>query len=474
MATNNEAKLQGNMGTGELVMSVLAFSGPLVCVSGFATVYYPMVGSGVPWLYIISGIILTFFTVGFSKMGTVMTRPGGFYAYITEGLGRNVGLSAAFLATLGYTLIGLYGPPLFAIFMDNVMAIFNGPSIPWWIWGIGVVLCTWALAYRRIDLSAKVLFWVMLFECALIVLFDICSFATGHGAEAGGTMFHFPNLEIGGFGAALLLAFGNFFGFEATVIYREECKNPEKTIPRATFIAVIGIAVFYAIASWALVAYYGADGVVDAANAGSDTMFQIALGNMTFKVIQDVVTIVAATSTFASILSLHNVAARYFYNLGTDAILPKKLGAVHKKHKSPYIAASLVGIFWVIMLTIFAISGKDPNFLYPLFSGSGTFMVTMVLFLAGIAVFAYFAKDNHGFNLFITKIAPILGFLGIGALLIVSVMNFDTLTGATGIISIIMMIAYIAYAFVAFFYAKHLKKTKPEVWEKIGRQNFTD
>ena len=35
-----------------------------------------------------SFVILLFFSVGFAKMGTVMKRQGGFYSYITDGLGK--------------------------------------------------------------------------------------------------------------------------------------------------------------------------------------------------------------------------------------------------------------------------------------------------------------------------------------------------------------------------------------------------
>jgi amino acid transporter len=60
-------------------------------------------------------------------------------------------------------------------------------------------------------------------------------------------------------------AISSFIGFEATAIYAEECENPEKTIGRATFIAVSVITLFYAFAAWALVQYIGVDQLVAAA-----------------------------------------------------------------------------------------------------------------------------------------------------------------------------------------------------------------
>jgi amino acid transporter len=102
--TLNTDRLQGNMGVGALVMSVLAFSGPFLTTSGFISVYFPLLGpdaAGVPMVFILITIMLVFFAIGFSKMGTVMERPGGFYAYVTAGLGRNMGLTAAVILVSG-------------------------------------------------------------------------------------------------------------------------------------------------------------------------------------------------------------------------------------------------------------------------------------------------------------------------------------------------------------------------------------
>ena len=39
-----------------------------------------------------------------------------------------------------------------------------------------------------------------------------------------------------------MLALGSFVGFEATAIYGEEAKDPARTVPRATYIAIGAIA----------------------------------------------------------------------------------------------------------------------------------------------------------------------------------------------------------------------------------------
>jgi amino acid transporter len=56
-----------------------------------------------------------------------------------------------------------------------------------------------------------------------------------------------------------------FVGFEATAIYREEARNPDRTVPHATYIAVGFLGLFYAFISWIIIQAFGNLGAVDAA-----------------------------------------------------------------------------------------------------------------------------------------------------------------------------------------------------------------
>ena len=59
-------------------------------------------GIGVPASYVVVTAILTLFSVGFVAMARHITAAGAFYGFISNGLGRVVGLGSGFLALLGY------------------------------------------------------------------------------------------------------------------------------------------------------------------------------------------------------------------------------------------------------------------------------------------------------------------------------------------------------------------------------------
>ena len=330
-----EDKLSGNMGVGELVMNVLAFSSPLTTVAGTLPVMLLFSGHTAPGIYLLVTLMLLIFSVGFVRMSRSVDAPGGFYSFVTAGLGKPAGLGGALLALVGYIFIGFFAPSLFALTLQGfVVNTLGGPEIPWYWYGLGIITVTTLLAYNRIDLSAKVLTVVMLLESAVVVIFDVAAFASGDVSQGVG--FSMPWITDAGLGLALLFAVGNFFGFEATVIYRDEVKNPDRTIPRATYLAVVGIGLFYAVAAWAYTAFLGADNVQDEAKANTVNLFNDGATALVGKIFADIGVVLLITSILASMLSIQNIAARYSFSLAADGARPRVRGSVPPPHKTPY------------------------------------------------------------------------------------------------------------------------------------------
>ncbi|MBP6491934.1 MAG: hypothetical protein KA282_03075 [Clostridia bacterium] len=95
--------------------------------------------------------------------------------------------------------------------------------------------------------------------------------------------------------------------------------------------------------------------------------------------------------------------------------------------------------------------------------------------MACLAVIAFFRKNKqYNFSIWTIFIAPGIALIGLAFVLVKAVMNFDALTGAPGLVSVILFSSMVVLAVGAFAYAKYLQKNKPEVYGRIGRQDFTD
>lgn len=467
-------RLSGNMGVGELVMSVLAFSSPLTTVAGFIPVLLMFSGHTAPGIYLLLTVMLLIFSVGFVRMSRSVENPGGFYAFVTAGLGKPAGLGGALLALFGYLFIGFFAPSLFAVTLQGfVVNTLGGPDVPWYWYALAIIAITTFLAYNRIDLSAKVLTVVMLLEVVVVVTFNVFAFATNAGDAGHDVGFALPWITDAGLGLALLFAVGNFFGFEATVIYREEVKNPERTIPRATYLAVVGIGLFYAVAAWAYIAFLGSDSAQAAAEANTVNLFGDAVTGLIGKTFADIAVVLLITSILASMLSIQNIAARYSFSLAVDRVLPAALGKVHAKHKSPHVSALSVGLLWAAAIVLFTVLGVPPENLYPVASGSGTFSVLLLLFITSIAVFVYFVRkrSTQPESVWKTLVAPAISAVFLGLITYLAITNYSDLIEG----SIVMTVIFMSFTFALFLggiaYAVYLRRRKPEVYARLGRQS---
>ena len=119
-------------------------------------------------------------------MSHVVTDTGAFYAYVTRGLGKSVGVGGAGLALLAYTTIqaAIYG--LAAATVQDLVVSYGGPDLPWWVWAFGLMAIVGVLGYRSIDLGAKVLGVLLVLEIGVIVALSVAVFAHGgaHGIDA--------------------------------------------------------------------------------------------------------------------------------------------------------------------------------------------------------------------------------------------------------------------------------------------------
>ncbi|MEV4953995.1 APC family permease [Paenarthrobacter nitroguajacolicus] len=421
------------VGVPGIVFFVVSAAAPLAAALGASPVAFAALGPGAPGAYIIAGLVLILFAVGYAAMSRFVTSTAGFAAYLDSGFGRIAGFIGAALALLSYTcmLIALYG--ILGFFTSAIVADLTGLQLDWKIWS----LMAWAgvaiLGYMEINLSAKVLGVLMIGEVLILAVFDVGVLSQGGASGINFDAFQPSNVFSDGLGVALLFAASCFVGFEATAIYGEEAKDPRRTVPRATYAAVTLIAVFYAVSTWAIGLAHGTDAVQTA--AAEDP------GNFVFAVTTQYVgqwatvlmNVLLVTSSFAVLVAFHNTLSRYKFALGRAGALPRSLGRSHPRWQSPHRASLAVSAISIVILGLFMLAGADPFAqLYAWLIGVGTLGVLVMQAATSFAVLVFFLRRNRSeLQLWSGVIAPILGGTGLAGAAFLAVMNWDLLTGAT-------------------------------------------
>lgn len=468
-------RLSGHMGTGALVLSVLAFSSPLTSAAGYLAFVIASAGQTAPMAFLVCTVLLAVFTVGYMAMTRRMPKPGAFYAYISSGLGRQVGLGSAFVALVSYTLI-LIGVYFFVgTVVSGLVTKASGPELDWWVGSLAVWALVSVLGYLNVDISAKVLVWVMVLEVALVSIFNLG--VLFRGGEEGFSSEPFSLADYADSGAvaiSLLFAVLVFIGFEATALYRDEVKDPDRTLPRATYIAVMFIGLFYAVTTWAMVVAFGS-AAQDAATEDAAGMFSSAAERYLGGAFAQVVTVLLITAVLASLLSIHNASTRYLFNLSADGAMPQKLNSVHRQFHSPYASSLGISAVALVVITVFAINGADPGLLYGQFAGLGSTGVIFLMAVVSTAVIAWFAgagaADREPMWLWKTVAAPALSALSMVGILIYVLFNFEYVVGG-GPGENLWMLAIPSAAFViGLGVATLIRARRPGHYARLGGTN---
>ncbi|NUS86259.1 MAG: APC family permease [Streptomyces sp.] len=468
--TESSTRLSGNLGTTSLVLSVLAFSAPIVTVSGYIAFAIGFVGDSAPLAWVIASVGLFIFAVGYTTMTRHIHRPGAFYSYISLGLGRILGVGGAYLASVSYMLItvGIY--TFSGVMFSSAIDHLGGPATPWWACTAGCWVLITVLGHFQIELSAKVLGTVMVFEVILVSVFNLFVLVKGGENGLSAEPLNPGDFFNGGTGMALLFAFGNFIGFEATALYRDEVRRPSRTVPRATYLAVVLIGGFYALSAYSLIIAYG-PGAADRAVKDPTTMFDHALAVYVNGNLATITLLLVSTSALASVLSTHNVVARYLQNLSADHALPAWLAAVHPRHKSPYRSSLANSIIVGTLVVLAALFVSDETKVIGAGSGIGTAGVLTLMALVSLAVWRYFAATGRpaGETTWRVAIAPITAFAVLAAVVIFAIIRFDLLVGGAPGQNLWMLLVLIAALAAGSAVAYYMKRNRPDLYALLGR-----
>ncbi|MCD1287441.1 MULTISPECIES: APC family permease [unclassified Brevibacterium] len=465
------------IGTPALVFMIIAASAPLTVVAGGVPSNFAVTGlTGIPLSFVVLGIVLILFAIGYAAMSRHVHNAGAFFAYISKGLGKPVGMGAALTALVAYNamqigIAGMFGF-VFSSFLDSLFAI----EVNWWICALIAWVIVGIMGVSRVDFSAKVLGVIVGTEFLVVIVFDIIGL--GHspaGVSAAGLL---PGeLFAPGVGAALAFSIAAFMGFESGAIYNEEVKDPKRTAGRATIIAVSIIAVFYAFSAWAMVVGEGASNVIGRSQEfGPDLMF-VFLGEHAPVWFVDLANLLFLTSLLAALVAFHNIVARYFFALGRDRVLPTFLARTSRRSGAPVAGSLAQSGLALVVIVVFAIVGsgtEDPLFpvvtLFTWLTNMGAFGLVLLMALTALAVIGFLRTRADEYSLWTRAIAPGLAAIGLAALFIAIVVNFNVLIGLEGasVLSWLLPAIVLIPGVIGTIWALRLRSSRPGLYAGIG------
>jgi len=471
------------LGVPAVAFMIIAASAPLTVIAGGVTSTFSVTHiAGVPVSFLLLAVALAIFAVGYAAMSRFITNAGAFYSYVAQGIGRPAGVGASLVALVAYNMmqIGIYG--MFGFQMSMLISEKTGMDIPWWIPVLVCIAIVGWMGVNRVDLSAKILGVLVALEFVVVIVFDVVAFTVPTSGFSTAPLDP-SSLFVPGVGAVFAFGIAAFMGFESAAIYGEESKDPRRTIPRATFLAVAVIGVFYAISSWALSLAVGVDKIVDPAGitaeeAGPPLFFGFVATHMG-AIWVDVMSLLFITSIFAALVSFHNAVARYMFSLGREGVVPAHLAAVRRESGAPWAGSLTQTVIALVVIVAFAIgeigwnpaSGPYPVLtLFTWLTNTGALGLVLLMAVVSVAVIGYFRRDSRGVGVGSRVIAPVISGIVLFVIFVLILVNFDVLLGQSEstYLTFLLPALVILPGVVGVWWGFRLRSTKPGIYKQIG------
>ena len=435
------------IGTGALGLSVvnMVVGAGIFVMPGLVAA---VIGPAAILAYLICSITVALVFLCFAEVGSRVSRSGGAYAYVEEAFGPFVGFIASILFWFGFS--ALADAAITVIMVDSIAIVVPilGESIPRAVFIIALLTFLAAVNIRGVKAGVRLYIFNTLAKLVPLLLL----------VGAGLFVINIEYLAIpewpsaASIGASTILLFYAFNGAESALNASGEIQNPSKTVPLGLLLGLGGILLLYVGLQTV------AQGVLGPELANDTEAPLVAVATAVFGDWGGKMLIAGVVISIYSNLSGDMLGGpRVVFASSLDNNLPRFLGKVHPKYKTPHIAI----IFFAVVIGVFALSG---TFKYLAVVATGSLLLVdlgVILAVLRLRQRDGLPKDGE-FRLPFGPVVPLLSCAIVGWLLLQVPLNeattIVTLTGACAVIYAIRSVFRSAWKTTAKSVEPHPRK----------------
>ncbi len=405
-------------------------------------------GASAPLAFVVAGLGLLAFGTSIVYFARRLSSAGGFYTWISHGLGTWAAFQSGWLLLGGYALFTLSVLVLLGSLINTAMSTYFHVNLPggWVPYALVVTLLTFGVALLDIKRAAGVVFVFMILE--VVTLFVVNTAIDVRGGASGHDLVHTFTLAGakvpgvapgGGLGVcvAMVLAVWMFVGFETSAVYGEEARNPRVAIPFAILPALVILLLVYIWSEYSAVIGFGWTHAADQLGKNAYTSWYTLGTTYIGGWFAAVMTVLNITSNLACAVAFLMAGSRYFYAMGREGTLSERFGKTHPKWGSPYVAIlTLLGVSIALTLIFaFVIQKSAPGGVtysmgiadgkvytqtdssttsYLWLVTAGTMGILLVYIMVNIAAIVHVWRERHTFqrwSLFLRFLLPVFSSL---------------------------------------------------------------
>ena len=268
-----------------------------------------LVGVNSLWVIVFDALLVMSIALCFAEMGGMFNKNGGPYVYAKEAFGNFVGFEVGFMKWAIATIAW------------SAMAVGFATAL-------GAV---WEPAGTEMGKLLPLIFFI------LVGIF----YVKGVNFQP---MESVPDMTQASFGAAALIIFYAFTGFESIAVAAEDMENPERNVPKAIILVLTLVSIVYILIQAICIGIMG-DSLVTSKTPVADAAF-VFMGPLAKAIV--------TAGTLISIGGI-NVASSFLaprsgVAMADDGLIPKVVSKRNQKD-APYVAIIIVTVVFAVALS---------------------------------------------------------------------------------------------------------------------------
>jgi APA family basic amino acid/polyamine antiporter len=294
-------------------------------------------------MWVGAGVLTLIGALCYAELGARRPHAGGSYVYLREAFGPLAGFLFGWTMLLVIysgssaavaTIFASYTASVFGLPADMATPLAAGALVL--VAGINLFGLKFGVQMQNLFTLLKLLAVAVLVVCGL--------FLAGAGKTA--LLAADPARSGVGFMSAALPVLFAYSGFTYLNNLAGEVREPQRTLPRALLLGMLGVIAAYALVNVAYLAVLGHDGLALSRTPAADVMGKV-FGTTGSKLIA--VGIAISTFGFCNITLVSG--ARVLQVMGADGLFFSSVGELHARHRTPNIALLLL-VGWSIVLVL--------------------------------------------------------------------------------------------------------------------------
>ena len=381
--------------------------------------------------FALNGAVTLLTAFAYAELAAAIPEAGGGYAFVRRAFPGVVGFTAGWMLWFAYTVAcSLYALGFAGYFWEFFLKYM--PGFAEGVFGLvgeggAGLFVTFLIGAMFVRLNARgtevtglaenVLTVAKLLILAVFVAYGLRAVRADPGESAAAFNPFFPQ-GMGGVIVAMGLTFIAFEGYDLIATVAEEIKEPEKNIPKATFISLAVTVVMYLLIlfvslaavrppggepSWRFLGDYGETAIVRAAE-GFMPAFGVA-----------VIVFGGLLSTMSALNATILASSRVAFSMGRDRWLPQSVATIHPERRTPHVAIFVTGAILLAMAMTLPIEAV----------GSAASLIFLLTFaMVNLAVIVLRRKAPHLNRRYKVPLYPVVPILGIGLNIFLAVYQF--------------------------------------------------